>query len=317
MHRGLIRETNNFMFEHLPHSTGTDPGRRRQASAGSQGLQPKTSDPNFAIDCRLAEDVARARPMPLRAFDQIPMRSDDLARQGRRVAPLLAEQRVVFIGDMDGTASFLGLLAAAGGPAPATLLLLDFDERVLEAARSLAHRHGFDHLLETRLYNCFDRPPSDLVGEYDWFYVNPPYGSRNNGASAHLFITRGCELVRPRKGSGCLILPDDMTRPWTRQAMMATQKLLHVHGWTISAKADHLHQYHLDDDPDLSSSFIIVNRAEADVGRPMPFAGRAVGSNEIPNFYGFSTLPPYPRFISQNGTSVGAISAVRKGPKST
>lgn len=309
------------MFKHLPRAVDLALGHRQEAIPTGQGKplsrEPQTLDPDFALDRLLAQCVAHSRPTPLRAFDQIPMWSEDLARQGRRVAPLLSEQRVVFVGDMDGTASFLGLLAAAGGPAPAKLLVLDFDARVLESARLLAHRYHFTHLLETRMYNCFDPPPVDLLGEFDWFYVNPPYGSRNNGASAHLFITRGCELVRSEGGAGCLILPDDLIRPWTRQAMTATQKLLHNHGWAIRAKTDHLHHYHLDDDPDLTSSLIIVNRVDGGLERPMPFAGRAVGSDEIPNFYGRTTQPPYPRFIRRDGTLVKTITAVQQALEPT
>ncbi len=63
--------------------------------------------PITSIERRLANLVADSRPRPLRAFDQIPMRTGDLARQVKLMAPLLARQRVVFIGDMDGTASGL------------------------------------------------------------------------------------------------------------------------------------------------------------------------------------------------------------------
>lgn len=273
------------------------------------GLESHVSDSSFTLDRALAQFVASVRPTPLRAFDQIPMRTEDLARQGRRVARLLSGKRVVFIGDMDGTASFLGLLAAAGGPAPAKLLVLDFDVRVLEAALLLADRYGYANILETRLYNCFDPPPLDLLGKSDWFYTNPPYGSCNQGASARLFITRGCELVRPQSGAGCLILPDDTLRLWTRQAMIATQRFLHAYGWAIRNKVDNLHRYHLDDDPELSSSLILI---EGGRGAPMPFAGRSVGADEIPNFYGRMTLPPYPRSISSDGSLVGAVTSLQK-----
>lgn len=253
----------------------------------------------------LTELVARSRPEPFRAFDQIPMHSGDLARQVKLVAPLLENHRVAFVGDMDGTATLLGLLAAAGGSAPASLLVLDFDARVLETVHSLAQLYGFADLLTIRLYNCFDPVPSELLGKYDWFYLNPPYGSRNRGASARLFLTRGCELVRRQGGSGCLILPDDPSRPWTRSAMFATQQFLLAHGWMIREKVDHLHRYYLDDDPSLSSSLLIVDRIALRTDFPMPFAGRQVQMDEIPNFYGRNTLPPYPRSISRDGDLIG------------
>lgn len=275
-------------------------------------VQLQERDAVNALDRSLADIVARARPIPLRAFDQIPMRADDLARQGRMVAPLLAHQRVAFIGDLDGAASLLGLVAATGGPVPARLLLLDFDTRVLQSALLLAEHYGFAHILETRLYNCFDSLPLDLIGKSDWFYINPPYGSRNSGGSGRLFLTRGCEIVRPQGGSGCVILPDDVSRPWTRRGMIATEQFLHTHGWTIREKVDQLHRYHLDDDPELSSSLIIVDRSSETSAASMPFAGRSVGTNEIPNFYGRSTLPPFPRFINQDGALRGTVAMTQE-----
>ncbi len=299
------------MFKQISRSPGLAPRLHKESAITGLGMsfqiRSQPPGPNTAQDQVLAECVAHARPMPLRAFDQIPMRTDDLARQGRRVAPLLANQRVAFIGDMDGTASFLGLLAACGGPAPAELMVLDFDSRVLESAHLLAVRYGFTDLLKVQLYNCFDPVPPELLGQFDWFYTNPPYGSRNVGESARLFLTRGCELVRTERGSGCLILPDDPSRPWSRRAMLATQRFLHSHGWTIREKVDFLHRYHLDDDPSLSSSLIIADRDNSEIGETMSFAGRHVATDEIPDFYGRSTLSPYPRFIDRDGTVVGAL----------
>jgi hypothetical protein len=237
------------------------------------------------------------------------MRTEDLVRQGKLVAPLLANQQVAFVGDMDGTASLLGLIAINGGPSPAGVHLLDFDDRVLQTALRLAEHHGFASLLSVHLCNCFDPVPPDLLGEFDWFYINPPYGSQNEGASARLFLTRGCELVRQRGGSGCMILPDDISRPWTRSAICSTQEFLLNHDWEIREKVDFLHRYFLDDDPDLASSLFVVDQIGSGLDAPMPFAGRRVGANEIPNFYGRNTLPPYPKSINQDGVFIGAVAA--------
>lgn len=252
-----------------------------------------------------AQLVAKTRATPLRIYDQIPMRTEDLARQAILMAPLLAGNRVAFVGDMDGTASVLGLLAVAGWPAPAQMLVLDFDDRVLNSAVALAEQHGFSHLLTVDRYNCFDPISAELLGKFDWFYTNPPYGSHNEGESARLFLTRGCELVQQNGGSGCLILPDDSRRQWTRRAMDKTEHFLRTHGWEIRAQFDQLHQYHLDDDPDLASSLILVDRTVSGGIPTMPFANRRVEMHEILNFYGRNIFPPYPTFIREDGIPVG------------
>lgn len=229
------------------------------------------------------------------------MQGTDLLFQVKLIAPHLAGRRVAFVGDHDGTSLLLGLLSRYGYLAgPAHMALLDFDDRLLEAAHELAAAHGFADRLEGRLYNVFDPVPSDLEGQFDAFYTNPPYGASNRGASARLFITRGCELVGERQGSGYLLLPSDMERPWTREAMRATQTFLLAHGWGIAALIPQLHRYHLDDDAALMSSLLCVER-EAGPARPMPWQGHPVSDTQIPHFYGTRVLPPFPRYIAADG----------------
>lgn len=254
----------------------------------------------------LAEIVARARPAPRREFDQIPMRTRDLAKQIELIAPVIANKRVSFIGDMDGSASLLGLLGVHGHPSPSELLILDFDVRVLETAISLAERFGFSSRLRVTHYNCFEPLPPEIVGTSDWFYTNPPYGSRNVGASVRLFVNRGCETVNPSKGAGCIIIPDDDTRPWTKSAARATTKFLHDYGWRTQREPRILHRYHLDDDPELVSSLLLVNRIGPPSGA-MPFSGRHVEPNELPFFYGRSTPLPFPKYIAHDGSPIGRI----------
>jgi hypothetical protein len=66
--------------------------------------------------------------------------------------------------------------------------------------------------------------------------------------------------------------------------MQATQQFLLAHGWVIREKVDNLHQYYLDDDPGLSSSLIVVDFVAPGAAPAMPFAGRQVPMDEIPNF---------------------------------
>ncbi len=257
------------------------------------------------LDRAVMEIVNRVRPKSLRAFDQIPMRSPDLIRQVKLMAPYLADKAVVFLGDHDGTSLLLGLMSKGQlCPSPRSMLLLDFDERLLVAARNLASEYGFSDLLETQLYNVFDPVPSNLSEKFDWFYTNPPYGCRNQGESARLFIARCCELARPQSARGCIILPDDETRPWTTAAMDATDDFLHKSSWAIHEKVNRMHQYHLDDDQELASSVILVKRSTYTSHKfhLMRYAGRRVRFSEIPHFYGYSVSPPYPRYITVTGS---------------
>jgi hypothetical protein len=88
--------------------------------------------------------------------------------------------------------------------------------------------------------------------------------------------------------------------------MHATQQFLLTHGWVIRTKVDGLHRYYLDDDPELSSSLVIVDSVVQGDYPAMPFAGRRVAMDEIPSFYGRNIHPPFPTTIAQNGALVGA-----------
>ncbi|MCB0094202.1 MAG: bis-aminopropyl spermidine synthase family protein [Caldilineaceae bacterium] len=271
---------------------------------------PQSFRDNLAVeitgfDRAVVEIVSQLRPPSLREFDQIPMRSPDLIRQVKLMAPYLASKSVVFLGDHDGTSLLLGLMSKGQAcPSPKSMLLLDFDERLLVAANELAHEYGFSDILKTDLYNVFDPVPSKLFGQFDWFYTNPPYGCRNQGESARLFIARCCEFAHSQNSKGCIILPDDENRPWTNTAMDATSKFLHQHNWTIDEKLNQMHQYQLDDDQELASSVILVKRSSCSSSEspPVSYAGRRVDFDEIPHFYGLTVKPPYPRYIKGDGS---------------
>jgi len=282
-----------------------------QLPASPRPLQGGRSAPRFKdalavhispFERRAAHLVERVRPPSLRSFDQIPMRADDLIRQVKLIGPYLEAQSVLFMGDADCTSLMLGLLGKLGYNMPAMMHVVDFDERLLLHMRHFSVRHGFADRLHTCLYNAFDPAPLDLLGQFDWFYTNPPYGSNNNGTSARLFVARGCEMTR-NGGSGCIILPDDVTRPWSHNAMAATQRFLLEYGWMVKEKLDDMHAYHLDDDKTLLSSTMIVrhNPPGDSPVEQSPYAGRRVGFEEIPGFYGRSMLPPYAHYVRLRG----------------
>lgn len=259
-------------------------------------------DVPFKIEeLRAVKLVEENRPPALRSYDQIPMKSTDLLRQAKLIGPYIKDKSVAFMGDADCASLLLGLLNTHG--APSRMTLLDFDERLLEVAYNFAYHHGFGDLLYTRLYNVSDAIPISLLQGHDWFYTNPPYGSNNAGASARLFIARGLELTKPG-GKGCIILPYDEERAWTREAMLSTQDFLIAQGWAVSEKLNQQHRYILDDDEHLSSSILLVDDIEncAKNTDSNPYWGRRVDLTEIPYFYGRSTEPPYPRYIRKDGS---------------
>lgn len=272
----------------------------RQELCGDPGIEayiPRHVSNRDRADISIVEAT---RPAACRQYDQIPMKPEFLIRQANIIAPRIAEKRVVFVGDSDGASLLLALRSRRGYPAPREMLVLDFDTRLLRNLNRVIRECELGHVLSTRRYNVFSPLPDDVLGRYDWFYMNPPYGRWCKGRSIQLFLTRGIEAVKPDGGMGCLIVPHDMLRPWTIECMYETQKFLTEYGWVIGEKIHNMHEYYLDDDTELTSSLVLLEHASTiqEDGKHMPFAKRYVDHLEIPNFYGREVLPPYPTVIT-------------------
>ena len=251
----------------------------------------------YKLEEELLDCWEAARPPSLRQYDQIPMIRNDLLASVKAAAPQLVGKQVAFMGDHDGVSVLLGMLASKGlVPAPLGMRILDFDERLLIRARQIAERFGFSHLLDVSLYNAFDAVPPSLLGRFDAYYTNPPYGMSNAGASVRLFMTRGMELASNAGARGYIVLPYDSQRVWTQEAREQTLRFVNEHGWDVVNFISEIHSYHLDDDSQLKSALLTI---EAGPGqrRRLPWQGRGVEYHEIDHFYGRSIKAPYPRYL--------------------
>ncbi|MBZ9752817.1 bis-aminopropyl spermidine synthase family protein [Deinococcus sp. HMF7604] len=257
-----------------------------------------------SVETMLLRRWEATRPESLREFDQIPMVGTDLVESVKVAARRLADRRVVFMGDHDGVSVLIGMFASRGlVPAPKRMHLLDFDERLLDRARLIATEYGFSHLLNAELYNVFDMVPAHLIGAFDAYYTNPPYGMSNDGESVRLFMARAMEMANAPGSLGQVVLPCDPQRPWTQNAAARTTQFAEAYSWDAIEMLCERHGYHLDDDPQLRSALLTLH-ARGGNRLPLPWQGRDVPHQEIPYFYGRSVAPPYPRYILSDGQRV-------------
>lgn len=219
----------------------------------------------MAFDLRDAinaiSDVVQNRPPPIREVDQIYMKVADMAIQAGYIARVLDRQRVVFIGDGDGISLSVVHLTSqdivSGGPE--SILVLDFDERIVNAINRFAENRGYEQRITARLYNVIDPLPSDLIGQFDSFHTNPPWGASNDGESVCAFMERGIEAVKP-DACGMVIIADDKRLCWTQQVLHRAQALALERGFVVAEMQPELHHYHLDDAPDLQSCAMFIRR---------------------------------------------------------
>jgi predicted methyltransferase len=250
------------------------------------------------IDLRAAinaiSDVVQNRPRPLRDFDQIYMKAGDMVLQSEFVASWADRKRLAFVGDGDAIGVCVAYLRKREilDYGPSRITVFDFDERIVGAVRRFADRERLD-TLDAVLYNCLDALPK--ATKYDCFYTNPPWGASNNGESVNVFVQRGMELIA-FDGEGLVVIADDEDLEWPKQVLSSVQAFAAREGFFVSRMMPRLHQYHLDDAPELRSCNLLF--------ASLPNNGRTVESTPIAdkqrlaNFYGRSRQP-HVRYIRE------------------
>jgi N4-bis(aminopropyl)spermidine synthase len=242
------------------------------------------------IDLRAAinavSDVVQNRPLPIREFDQIYMKTGDMVMQSEFVSRWADGKRLAFVGDGDAISVCVMYLAARGilDTCPAQITVFDFDERIVNAVKKFAQAEDLGNL-DAVLYNCVDSLPN--VEAFDCFYTNPPWGASNGGESVNLFAERGFELLR-YEGSGLVVIADDEELAWPGQVLQAVQKFANDRGFYVGRMTPRLHSYHLDDAPDLKSCnmvFTSVTDNERD------FVSEPRRGEDLTHFYGKNSAP--------------------------
>ncbi len=228
-------------------------------------------------------DVVQNRPRPLRNFDQIYMKTGDMVMQSELVSRWASGKRLAFIGDGDAISVCVALLKArtifAEGPSHITVF--DFDERICSAISRFADHEGIT-TLDSKMYNCADAFPSDMIGQFDYFYTNPPWGASNAGESVKAFMQRGFEATN-YAGEGLVVIADDHERTWPQHVLAQVQKFALERDQYVQRMQPRMHRYHLDDDSDLRSCNLFF--------KALPIERSAVESvplsrERLDNFYG-------------------------------
>lgn len=242
------------------------------------------------IDLRLAinavSDVIQNRPLPLREFDQIYMKAGDMVLQTSLIAQRFSGRKLIFIGDGDAICLCLAYLMHRKilESGPSEILLVDFDERIVKAVERFADRERISHIIKSRLYNCLDALPQDIIGQYNAFYTNPPWGASNSGESVKVFVERGMEACGP-ESVGVVVIADDKEVPWSRRVLWEVQKFSLEKQYYVQEMQTNLHAYHLDDAPDLKSCNLFL-RSHPD--RTVATKSYPLDSARVEDFYGRS-----------------------------
>ena len=238
------------------------------------------------LDLRLAlnalSDVVNNRPRPLREFDQIYMKVGDMVVHAEWMARQFTGKRLVFVGDGDAVglalAHLMGEEVLTYGPSHITVL--DFDERMVNSIQRFADKAEITERITSRLYNVLDPLPEELLGAFDGFHINPPWGQYNDGESVVVFLERAIQCTRVG-GAGVVVIADDAELKWTNDVLARTQLSALRAGLVVQQMIPRLHTYHLDDAPELHSCSLMFRKV-ADDGLPNAY----VTGERLEHFYG-------------------------------
>jgi len=250
------------------------------------------------IDLRAAinavSDVVQNRPRPLRQFDQIYMKAGDMVLQSELVAWWANKKRLAFIGDGDAISVCVAYLHKRGilDYGPSEIKVFDFDERVCGAVKRFADQERLEQL-DATVYNCLD--PFPTSSQFQCFYTNPPWGASNEGESVKVFVKRGMEAIG-YQGEGMVVIADDNERAWVKQVLANVQKFITSSGFFIQKMMSQLHQYHLDDAPELRSCNLIVKALDGN--KPQGPSQAIRDESRLANFYG-KDRPPTVRYVRE------------------
>lgn len=255
---------------------------------GTQGYREGESrmSTRKEIDLRAAinaiSDVVQNRPRPLRELDQIYMKAGDMVLQSELVAYWANGKRLAFIGDGDAISICAAYLKQRGiiDYGPSKIVVFDFDERICNAVDRFADKERLDQL-QAKLYNCLDVFPD--LASFDCFYTNPPWGASNDGMSVRVFMQRGMEAVA-YAGEGLVVIADDQEMEWPQRVLANTQRFALEAGFFVQRMMPRVHQYHLDDAPELRSCNLQLKAlpCNASPGPSQPITDQV----QLENFYG-------------------------------
>lgn len=210
-------------------------------------------------ELELIQKISSLRPSPNRAIDQIYMKPICMLVQVKLIASYLNNKDLIFMGDGDHFSILCGIYSK-----PKNITVLDIDQRIIKSIRKIGKEYNVE--VNAFQYDVLKSLPKKFVKKFNFFYTNPPYGSKNTGQSGITFISRCIEACK-FPSVGCVILPHDDERNWTKEVMKNIQKFLLDHGWIIVEKLVGLHLYHLDD-ATLASGTMIVDQVK-DIKSPI------------------------------------------------
>ena len=162
-------------------------------------------------------------------------------------------------------------------------MVLDFDERIVNSINNFADRYGLTDDVAAELYNVCDPLPQQYWQTKDAFYTNPLGVASNKGKSVQVFVERGIEALKT-DALGCVVIGDHPDFQWTHEVLKIVQSKVLEKGFRISEMLPNFHKYHLDDNPNLTSCCMIIDRESFPLRN---YDSKPISDEALKDFYGY------------------------------
>lgn len=199
-------------------------------------------------DFNLIKQICLSRPPAKHSIEQYLMTAESLYQQLKVCEPFFDGTRVLFIGDDD----HMSILASHFFITE--IIVLEIDRRIINNQRywekklSLSRHSIFE-------YDITANNNHRKIGQFDGFFINPPYGSKNEAFGAKLWLSKAMELSKTG-GIGLIILPINLDLSWSITNMLSIQNFLFQNNCVILKIDNDLHTYEDLPDKNLRSSNI-------------------------------------------------------------
>jgi predicted methyltransferase len=242
-----------------------------------------------SISQAAAEEARTLRPEAATAIDQCHVDTESLCRRVQAIVASrpMARSRVAFVGDDD-----LASVALMRAAAPQRLLVVDIDERILDAVEQEASRLGLADRLAVERADLASAADADGLrarhGEtFDIVVTDPPYA--HDGMASFLAVAMSLTAYT---GEAHVAVPGLLAEAWTDELLHSVQTALVSAGFLIDRITPGAFAY---ETSDVVSSLVVARRLP---GTPPPAPAASVNLDRF-----------YTTRIAPSGTSLSSSDA--------
>ena len=200
-----------------------------------------------------ASEISAFRPPANPSLEQFLMEPESMVTQVELLENKLGLlDNVVFIGDDD----HISLLMARF--CDVNVSVFDIDQRVVESINTYATLHRLQ--VHASLYDVRDEFPD--AGKFNFFYINPPYSSKNNALGVKVWLMRALDAIRAN-GEGVLVfpaVPENKELEWVASTLLEITRYLVDASCIIYQVSDQVQSYYETNDKYLYSTNYLIRR---------------------------------------------------------